>query len=723
MSIRGAPHLTMANLFAFLFNFGGRLMNVGVTKTLGMIAIFAIAMLSDRCLDAAELSSSQIDSPSHRQIRVIKAQVDGNPTTLHSLISDANGRLLIAVGGQQSYQSMMMSGESTPTKQDGHILQIDAEGNELARWTFDMTPSAVTVSPDGKIFVGGSGKVVMLDDKGGIAKEVASPHIGDRETFAKRTIEAQQRLMRSFLSEENLEPLREMVEQLEETPEDDRSNIENAQLNAVKMQLEQMEAMMGENEEKEDDELEIDPMMEMQIEHAMSVTSIASSKDYIFVCASDPSNGGYSVWRLDQDLDPDSTEVVMSDLRGCCGQMDIQCCDEKLIVSENSAFRVGVYDLEGELVSNFGSQDRTSKQGFGSCCNPMNTLSLGDGTILAAESSIGHIKHFDLDGNLIAYVGKARIGGGCKHCAMAYDSENDLYFMQSEDNNEICVMGRIDQFPTTDSERMLAQRQKNFLKTFAGTWSKDGKAASGGLGSFFGVFSGSETSDEDSMYPMTSWTINENGSTKINSGQYAGFMDNATIELLPTEEGDSENTHRVSILEEQVAYIDATLVIKGDSMAIDFGQDMNLTLVKVGSSKTANKTEVETVATTTSNDMADVEVGGIASALEGLFDESNTATTASGGPICDGDNCEDGACATAKEVAVTHSGMSPLDAFMMESESDVVAFQPEFEYKLISMKELGDEREASLNELGADGWEYCEKLGRQLMFKRIKGVR
>ena len=35
----------------------------------------------------------------------------------------------------------------------------------------------------------------------------------------------------------------------------------------------------------------------------------------------------------------------------------------------------------------------------------MNSLPMKDGTFLVAESSIGHIKRFDTDGNLVAYIG------------------------------------------------------------------------------------------------------------------------------------------------------------------------------------------------------------------------------------------------------------------------------------------------------------------------------
>ncbi len=43
-------------------------------------------------------------------------------------------------------------------------------------------------------------------------------------------------------------------------------------------------------------------------------------------------------------------------LGGCCGQMDIQCDDEHLLVAENTKFEVGIYDRDGKRLSGFGQR-------------------------------------------------------------------------------------------------------------------------------------------------------------------------------------------------------------------------------------------------------------------------------------------------------------------------------------------------------------------------------
>lgn len=699
-----------------------------------------------------QAAENQISSPTHRQIRVITPKVDGQSVIVNTMTTDADGNLVVAVGGQSMQYEATEGGLGYQmVTQPGFVLKLDSQGQELERWECDLTPSALAIAPGGTIFVGGSGKIARLTADGKMADATDSPHIGDRKTFAKRTIQAQQRLMQSFLSEDSLKPLREMVEQLEEKPEADRSPVEVAQLNSLKTQLEQMESLFGgatEDDEEagaaEDDD-PVDPMMEMQVQQAMAVTSMAASADKVFVCATDPSNGGYSVWSLDHDLNPESGKVIITDLRGCCGQMDIQCCDEKLIVSENSSFQIGIYDLQGKRINSFGRMDRTSREGFGSCCNPMNALPLADGTLLTAESSIGHIKHFDVDGKLIGYVGKASIGGGCKHCAMGYDAANDLYYMMYQDKNQICVLGDREKHPLTEAELAVAQREKDFVAKHVGTWTKEGTKPQ--RSSFFGsLFGGEVSSPDDSMYPMTSFTINHDGSVSVNAGQYASFMTDATLEILPAEEGDAVNVFRAAIADEQVRMIEMTLTIDDQEMEVDFGYEMKVKLIKQNGnpSSSAQAKSVQT-------EIAEYEK--MLAAEEKVLTIETAQQPCD--PSCDGTRCGNPACATKAAIgtnkvreidslyndlfseeatgakvpsadaaaAVRTTTLNVIQDYQGDLgtavEMEFPTIVPRFEYRLIAPADLGKKREKALNELGSEGWEYCGKLGKKMLFKRV----
>lgn len=699
------------------------------SRALAWIAVLAAAGLCSAVfpvtlVSAANAGDSQIESPTHRQIRILHPKVDGETVSLQTLTTDSDGTLLVAVGGNT--MSFEMNDDGTPNyvpkSSPGYVLRLDSSGKELTRWKLDLTPTAIAVSPSGNIFVGGSGKVAKLGADGKVTQTIDSPHVGNRKTFAKRTIAAQQRLMRSFMSEENLQPIRDMVEKLEEKPEEDRSRIEEAQLKAFRMQLEQMEAIIGdqneEGEEADEEDAPLDPMMQMQVDQAMGVTSMAASQSSVFVCASDPENGGYSIWRLDQDLESSEATIVKKDLRGCCGQMDIQCCDEKLVLSENGAFRVGVYDLDGKSVSSFGQMDRSSEKGFGSCCNPMNSLPLADGTVLTAESSIGHIKHFDLDGNLIGYIGKAKIGGGCKHCALGYDAENDLYYMMYQDTNGICVLGNREDHPITDAERMVAQRQDDFLKAYAGTWAKEG-VKDQPKGFFAGLFGGGEeaSSGMDAMAPFTSWTINPDGSLRLNAGQYAQFVQTPVLELLPAEKQDAENQFRVGVVEAQVRMLDVTLTIDGDNMHASFGHGMEVDLIKRSSATTVECQDACPDGCNGSDCGKEeckhtAQVAGVVSAAA---DAGMEFTEVREQPTDDPFAFEQETVAKTRTEAVTVK-------IPQATRFETYIPTPTFAYKLLLPAALGEDKEQKLNEMGDQGWEFCGRIGKELMFKRIKGL-
>ena len=110
-----------------------------------------------------------------------------------------------------------------------------------------------------------------------------------------------------------------------------------------------------------------------------------------------------------------------------------------MVVAENCNFQVAFYDPDGKSIKKFGKRATSESDGFGSCCNPMNVCCQGD-DVLTAESSIGHIKRFNANGELVAFIGTAPIGGGCKHVALAHDKLTDRYFMFNEDRKCISVL-------------------------------------------------------------------------------------------------------------------------------------------------------------------------------------------------------------------------------------------------------------------------------------------
>jgi hypothetical protein len=500
-----------------------------------------VALLTATGLRAVEPEAvektGQLQAPTHRQVRLIQPRVDGQSVRLHTIATTPEGHIVAGVEGDS-----------------GAVLLLNSDGETLQQWSLELSPTAVAVAPDGTIYVGGSGKIAQLGPQGTVDRLVDSPHVGNVEELRKKAADSirSSRARLGAAYERQIDLLKERSAVIEEKDEADRSNLEKAQLKAYQTQLESLERMMGAGSEGADVP---DAQLNAAVMRTMNVTSMAASDDDLFICAYDPGGSGYSVWRVDRELGPEASEVIMDGLRGCCGQMDIQCCDDQLIVSENTRFKIGIYDRHGRAQASFGGRDRTSRAGFGSCCNPMNSLPLKDGTILTAESSIGHIKRFDTDGNLIAYIGKAGIGGGCKHCALAHDPKNDLYFMMYQDKNAICVLANNESTPMTLAEQQRQQRQNDFLAKAAGTWNLDGKKdegrASSGLLSLFGGGRGGS-----SQQPVASLKLDSAGNAKILEGMYKAYGDDASIELLP--KNDDSDTTAFALAIDQVRFLEGT---------------------------------------------------------------------------------------------------------------------------------------------------------------------
>lgn len=661
----------------------------------------AIGMLASLMVEAAEKASrtDQLQAPTHRQVRLIEPKIDGKTFKLHTIATTADGHVLAAVGGQSIKYEMTASGYETKlVEEPSFVLMLDAEGSTLKQWELELTPSAITVASDGTIYVGGSGRIAKLKEDGSVSAMIDSPHVGSVKDLRKKTAESI-RKSRAQMSDSfagQIELLQERVERIEAKDEDDRSRLEDAQLKAFKTQLEMLEKLAGPQNAHETDEVE-ESQLDAAVMQTMSIISMAASDQDVFVCASDPSKGGYSIWRIGRDLDAQSSEVIKEGLRGCCGQMDIQCCGDDLLISENTRFRVGIYDRHGRARGSFGKRDRTSRAGFGSCCNPMNSLGMKDGTILTAESSIGHIKRFDASGNLVAYIGKASIGAGCKHCALGYDEQNDLYYMMYQDKNAICVLANSDSTPITVAEKNLQQRQIDFLARTAGEWSlkKDGeKNKAAGMSSFFGGGRGGAT-----QHAVSSLKIGSDGSAKILEGRYKVYGDKSQLELL--EETDSDpDTANFALAIDQVRFLEGTW--------------------KFGDKETATLTFQGHTPITLARSAA-----------------SETCETACAGKNCTGADCQDENCPSAgktetiaalelaeaemTEVVELDAIESPTGPTLGFYDFEAQVPKPKFEYKLISRKQLGEDAESRLNELGAEGWEFCGKVGKKMMFKRISG--
>ncbi|MEM1062920.1 MAG: hypothetical protein AAGJ97_11395, partial [Planctomycetota bacterium] len=380
------------------------------TNEVEVVELEAAEEFIERPAEADE-GPSHIAAATHRQSETLKP--DGGRISTFCL--DAEGRVIAAVGDA--------------------VVAMSASGDVLFRTGLDFRPTAVNVDPDGTLLAAGTGRLARLSSSGEVLATASAPHIGDPEEFREKAIAAAREA-----AEERVEMYRRMVEQideqvakLEEKPEADRTAVDNARLEAMRSRRDSYGSML---------EVPDDDAIERRVGSYMTITAVATNGRDVFLSARKLKGYGYAVWRTDYAF-ADGVKIIDS-VGGCCGQMDLQCAGDRVVLAENTSFKVGLYDRDGQSVDSFGKQDRSSKEGFGACCNPMNVRPLADGSILTAESSIGHIKRFGADGEFVGYVGKAEIGGGCKHCAVDYDPKTDRYYMLNTSTNAICVLASIE---------------------------------------------------------------------------------------------------------------------------------------------------------------------------------------------------------------------------------------------------------------------------------------
>ncbi len=147
---------------------------------------------------------------------------------------------------------------------------------------------------------------------------------------------------------------------------------------------------------------------------------ITTSKDYLFIAVA--FGGGLraheDIYRLNRDLG--DVKKIITNQRGCCNHIDMEIDGDKLIIAENTRFRVNTFDFDGKLLSQWGKRDRRNIEGFASCCNPVGIAWApdpdrpGKRVLVTAESGVGRLKRYTPEGKylgFVAYVGVKRWTG------------------------------------------------------------------------------------------------------------------------------------------------------------------------------------------------------------------------------------------------------------------------------------------------------------------------
>ncbi len=342
----------------------------------------------------------------------------------------------------------------------GEIRVANDDGKILNSWKVDVKPESVGVAEDDTILVGGEGKLFRFAPNGKLIRKVASPHAARlRDSKAQLRSEALASLKRSMTARDPLAMAESRVTSYENMLTQLKTRKESGTLNASEERLIKMLPDLMERYQKQVDDLkraaldsdepetksdtepteaQINSLVDSMIRTKMRVSSISSTGNHLFVTTRGTTGYGYDVWKM--DLQFKDAAVIVSGLSGCCGQMDVQCCESGIYVAENSRDRVVHYDINGTEINKWGKSDRTGINGFTSCCNPMNVCFDKKGYVYTAESGSGRIKCFDSNGALVSYVGDVDLVPGCKNVSIAVSHVNAKVYMLDLTRNHIKVM-------------------------------------------------------------------------------------------------------------------------------------------------------------------------------------------------------------------------------------------------------------------------------------------
>lgn len=441
------------------------------------LKVTTVAASADKPVISAAESEAELGTPTHRQVKIIKANQDGlSETKLNCFCMTRDGRILAGCG---------------KSKGDGEVRVFSSAGDYVETWSTPVKVEAINVrANDGHVFVGGDGRLVQLDDTGNLIANEPSPHASVskeqaekmREAviaqFAQRTEMLQQQAKRYDLQIEQIgKQIEKFQAKLDELPAADADDTAEGEADQeailaartrqmLEQQVKQLEhqvtalertkkiwdqrvEQMGNAEPSEED---IQAQIESQIARKLAVASISAVDDRVYVACSAAVGYGYSVWSIDADFA--GGEEIIGDLRGCCGQMDVQVNDRGIYVAENSRDRVVCFDHEGQEVTHWGHSAREGIRGFGSCCNPMNVAFGPDHTVYTAESGTGRIKQYTADGELLQVVGSADLVPGCKKVSIGVSSDGNRVFMLDITRDHIVMMDRI---PSDERKEMVAK--------------------------------------------------------------------------------------------------------------------------------------------------------------------------------------------------------------------------------------------------------------------------
>lgn len=381
-----------------------------------------------KLLPAVSAKEKSAPVGTHEQIKgIIVKGSKGN--SLQTICPGANGTLIALV-------SRPRHGAPPKGEVESEIRVFDADGQPLNQWTVKFVAQSINSGPDGSIFVAGDGRIAKFGKDGTPIVEAEVPHLakvlGETAELRKKAEEQLKDQIKSF--EDMVKNMKDQKEKLEKKDAEELTKAEKTQIKAFEQNIKAYEQIASQYKKRSVDDVVAEMTSRLRVMNAVA----ADEKD-VYVACGEVKGYGYAVWRMNHEF-KDPVQIAKG-LSGCCGQMDIQCCNSEVLVAENSRHRVVRYDREGKKIATFGKVSREADgEGFGGCCNPMNLRGNSQG-IYTAESE-DPVKLFSTAGEFVGAIGTVKISGGCKNVGIAVSNDGSRVYFCDQPGGKILVLAK-----------------------------------------------------------------------------------------------------------------------------------------------------------------------------------------------------------------------------------------------------------------------------------------
>jgi hypothetical protein len=418
--------------------------------------------------DTAVPESIKGSSATHKQTKVVTVANPQAGEKLEGFCVDVKGNILVLLGAseqpQGGPQAFALPGELGAAKKTPKfacaVHVYSADGKLIGEWPVGFAGQAINTAPDGTVVIGGDGRVARFDAQGKKLHEAESPQMtyidenrdemlerakeqleSDRAVYAEQAKQFEEQL-HQVQEEKKKKAAKEKRPAVVETDEDQQAAEEEGAVELAEPDVQQLKQMVDiyKQQLRTLEKQTVEDVLKQVLARARRAHSIAASDKEVFVSVPAMAGYGFGVWRTDERFG-DAKEIIAS-LSGCCGQMDVQCCNGELYVCENSRHRVVRYDRDGKEIGQFGKRDRTGEgENFGGCCNPMNLCFNKAGELFVSESN-GVVKHFTPAGEYKGIVGVANVQPGCKNSCVGVTADEDRLFYIDIYKSQIVVLAR-----------------------------------------------------------------------------------------------------------------------------------------------------------------------------------------------------------------------------------------------------------------------------------------